>query len=71
MDENTHREGIDNHLGGLVAAWERVSRQRLSVILSQISILCEDLKSWGMWMETSERWVQDTQLIDSGGNPVD
>src|SRR5206468_6800444 len=33
-------------------------------------ILCEDLVSWLRWMETTGRWVQDSQFIDSARNPV-
>jgi len=33
-------------------------------------ILCEDLDTWTAWMETPQRLVQDTQLIDAIHNPV-
>ena len=33
-------------------------------------VVCEDLNTWARWMETPERLVQDTKLIDSVHNDV-
>jgi len=34
------------------------------------SILCEDLATWITWMESPDRLVKDTQLIDAAHNRV-
>ena len=33
-------------------------------------ILCEDLATWTAWMETTQRLVRDTQLVDAAHNRV-
>ena len=33
-------------------------------------ILCEDLATWTAWMETPQRLVRDTQLVDAAHNRV-
>lgn len=45
----------------------RIERYKLN---GHDPILCEDLVSWLRWMETTGRWVQDSQFIDSARNPV-
>jgi hypothetical protein len=33
-------------------------------------VLCDDLDLWKIWMETPERWVEDTRIVDSIGDSV-
>jgi len=33
-------------------------------------VLCDDLALWKTWMQSPERWVQDTLISDAHDNPV-
>ena len=33
-------------------------------------VFCDDLNTWTKWLETPQRIVEDTQLIDAAGNHV-